>query len=189
MSTPSIVNGLAAAWLLARGRAEGLVLIPPGMETARHSFTAALVCLPLFVVLRLIAWWMQAPPPAGVPVALAGELVGYAMGWVAFALASRLLAEQAKRTEQWPQFIAAWNWTNIVQYLLLVVLLVPPALGLPAWVGNALGLAAVGYAMWLEWFVARTALGVPSMMAVMFVVLDLALGLFIGGVTGRIAGT
>ena len=52
MSTPSIVNGLAAAWLLARGRAEGLLLIPPGMETARHSFTAALVCLPLFVVLR-----------------------------------------------------------------------------------------------------------------------------------------
>jgi hypothetical protein len=69
------------------------------------------------------------------------------------------------------------------------VLLVPPALGLPAWVGNALGLAAVGYAIWLEWFVARTALGVQSMTAVMFVVLDLTLGLFIGGITGRIAGT
>lgn len=189
LNPPSIVNGLASAWLFARGRTEGLLLIPPGMDSARHSFVAALVCLPLFVTLRLIAWSLQSPPPAGLVVALAGDLVGYVLGWVAFALASRILAEQAKRTEQWPQFIAAWNWSNIVQYLLLVVLLVPPALGLPAWVGNALGLAAVGYAMWLEWFVARTALGVQSMTAVMFVVLDLALGLFIGGITGRIAGT
>lgn len=189
LNPPSIINGLAAAWLFARGRAAGLLLIPPGMESARHSFLAALICLPLFIVLRLIAWWVQGAPPSGVAVALAGELVGYSLGWVGFALASKVLAEQAKRAEQWPRFIAVWNWTNIVQYLLLVVLLVPAVLGLPAWLGNALGLAAVGYAMWLEWFVTRTALGVHSATAVMFVLLDLALGLFIGGITGRISGT
>jgi hypothetical protein len=189
LNPPSIINGLAAAWLFARGRAAGLLLIPPGMESARHSFLAAFICLPLFVVLRLIAWWVQGAPPSGVAVALAGELVGYSLGWVGFALASKILAEQAKRGEQWPRFIAVWNWTNIVQYLLLVVLLVPAVLGLPAWIGNALGLAAVGYAMWLEWFVTRTVLGVHSATAVMFVLLDLALGLFIGGITGRISGT
>ena len=173
----------------ARGRAAGLLLIPPGMESARHSFLAALICLPLFIVLRLIAWWVQGAPPSGVAVALAGELMGYSLGWVGFALASKILAEQAKRAEQWPRFIAAWNWSNIVQYLLLVVLLVPAVLGLPNWIGNALGLAAVGYAMWLEWFVTRTVLGVHSATAVMFVLLDLAIGLFIGGITGRISGT
>ena len=188
LNPPSITNGLAAAWLFALGRAAGLLLIPPGMETARHSFLAALVCLPLFVTLRLIAWWVQGAPPSGVVVSLAGELVGYSLGWVGFALASKILAEQAKRTEQWPRFIAAWNWTNIVQYLLLVVLVVPAVLGLPNWIGNALGLAAVGYAMWLEWFVTRTVLGVQSTTAVVFVVLDLALGLLIGGITGRISG-
>ena len=164
-------------------------LIPPGMDSARHSFLAAAICLPLFIVLRLIAWWAQGAPPSGVLTALAGEVVGYSLGWVGFALASRLLAERAKCAGQWPQFIAAWNWSNIVQYLLLVVLLIPTALGLPAWLGNAMGLAAVGYAMWLEWFVTRTVLGVQSATAVMFVVLDLALGLFIGGMTGRISGT
>jgi hypothetical protein len=189
LNPPSITNGLASAWLFARGKAEGLLLIPPGMDSARHSFLAAAICLPLFVVLRLVAWWVQGAPPVGVAVALTGELIGYVLGWVAFALASRILAEQAKRSEQWPQFIAAWNWSNIVQYLLMVLLLVPSALGLPSWIGNAMGLAAVGYAVWLEWFVTRTALGVQSMTAVMFVVLDLALGLFIGGVTGRISGT
>lgn len=185
---PTIINGLASAWLFARGRAEGLALIPPGMDSARHSFLAALICLPLFVVLRFIAWLVQGAPPAGIGMALAGELVGYVLGWVGFAIASKLLADQAQRGGNWPQFIAAWNWSNIVQYLLLVVLLIPSALGLPSWLGNALGLVAVGYAMWLEWFVTRTALGVQSATAVMFVVLDLALGLFIGGVTGRISG-
>jgi len=188
LNPPSVINGLAAAWLFARGRAAGLLLFPPGMDTARHSFLAALVCLPVFVVLRLIAWWAQGAPPSGVPLALAGDLVGYALGWVGFALASKILADRAKRGGNWPQFIAAWNWTNLVQYLLLVVLLVPSALGLPSWVTNTMGLVAVGYAMWLEWFVTRTALGVPSGTAITFVVLDLALGLFIGSVTGRIAG-
>lgn len=188
LNPPSIINGLASAWLFARGKPEGLLLIPPGMDSARHSFLAAAICLPLFVVLRLIGWSVQGAPPAGVVLSLAGELVGYSLGWVGFALASKLLAEQAKRSGNWPQFIAAWNWSNIVQYLLLVVLLVPTVLGLPVWVANAMGLAAVGYAVWLEWFVTRTALGVQSMTAVMFVVLDLALGLFIGGVTGRISG-
>jgi len=188
LNPPSVINGLAAAWLFARGRAAGLLLFPPGMDTARHSFLAALVCLPIFVVLRLIAWWAQGAPPSGVTVALAGDLVGYTLGWVGFALASKLLADQAKRGENWPQFIAAWNWTNLVQYMLLVVLLVPSALGLPSWVANAMGLVAVGYAMWLEWFVTRTALGVRSSTAILFVVLDLALGLFIGGLTARIAG-
>jgi hypothetical protein len=189
LNSPSITNGLAAAWLFARGKGAGALLIPNSMESARHSFLAAAICLPLFVVLRLIAWAVQGAPPSGVLVALAGELVGYSLGWVGFALASKILAEQAKRSEQWPQFIAAWNWSNIVQYLLLVVLLVPTALGLPSWLGNALGLIAVGYAMWLEWFVTRTVLGVQGATAVMFVLLDLALGLFIGGITGRISGT
>ena len=188
LTPPSITNGIVAAWLFARGRPEGLLLVPPGMASARHSFYAAAICLPLFVVLRLIAWWAQGAPPSGVAVALAGEVVGYSLGWVAFALASKLLADQAQRGGNWPQFIAAWNWTNIVQYLLLVVLLVPTAFGMPAWIGNALGLAAVGYAVWLEWFVTRTALGVQGGTAVMFVALDLILGLFIGGVTGRISG-
>jgi len=188
LNPPSIINGLASAWLFARGKAAGLLLIPPGMDSARHSFTAALVCLPLFIVLRLIAWSVQGAPPSGVPVALAGDLVGYSLGWVGFALASKILADQAKRSANWPQFIAAWNWSNVVQYLLLVILLVPAALGLPSWVGNVMGLVAVGYAMWLEWFVTRTALGVQSSTAIMFVVLDLALGLFIGSVTGRISG-
>jgi hypothetical protein len=108
------------------------------------------------------------------------------LSWTAFALVSKYLAEQAQRGENWPQFIAAWNWANVVQYSLLLALALPAALGLPTWLASVLGLAALGYAVWLEWFVIRTALVVGGGTAAMFVVTDLMLGLFIGGISSRI---
>ena len=187
--TPSLANGLAAALLLARGRPEALALLPGDMETARHSFVAALICLPAFLAIRAIGWAMQGVPKAGVAIAVLAELTGYAVAWAGFALASRSLAGQAQRAAEWPRFIAAWNWANVVQYLLLVAVLLPAALGLPGWLANTLGLAALGYALWLEWFVTRIALGVPGPTAVLFVLLDVALGLIIGAFTARIAGS
>ncbi len=187
LNPPSVANGIAAALLLARGREVGLALVPSGMEGARHSFLAAVICLPVLLAIRLHGWSTQAPPN-GEAVALVAELVGYTLGWVGFALASLMLAQRIRRDADWPRFIAAWNWTSLIQYALLIVLLVPGLLGLPAWVANALGLVAVGYALWLEWFVTRVGLNLPGPAAAIFVILDLAIGLFVGGRTVRISG-
>ncbi len=184
----SAADGIAAALLLARGRAEGLALLPSTMEGAASSFRAALVCLPAFLALRLLAWSDGAAPPAGIAVALVAEVLGFAISWAGFALASLAVATQAGRAPAWPRFIAAWNWTNLVQYLLLVALAVPPLLGLPQGVSTVLGLAALGYALWLEWFVTRSALALPGATAAMVVALDLAIGLVASGFTTRIAG-
>jgi hypothetical protein len=183
---PSSAAGLAAALLFARGRPEGLALLPNDLATARASFRAALICLPLFLIMRVLSWWLRGGPEAGIPVALVVELIGYSLSWTSFAVVSLFLAGQAKRAEQWPQFIAAWNWANVVQYVLLMGLAIPAALGLPGWMANALGLAALGYAVWLEWFVVRVALNVAGGTAAMFVITDLMLGLFIGGISSRI---
>lgn len=183
---PSIANGLAAALLFARGRPEGLALLGNDMGTALASFRAALICLPLFLVMRLMAWAMRGVPEAGLLLGLVTELIGYVLSWTVFALVSKSLAEQAQRGENWPQFIAAWNWANVVQYALLMALALPAALGMPTWLVSVLGLGALGYAIWLEWFVVRTALMVGGGTAAMFVVTDLMLGLFIGGISSRI---
>jgi len=74
----------------------------------------------------------------------------------------------------------------VVQYVVLVGLTVPTALGLPSSIGSGLGLAALGYALWLEWFVARTALQLPGGQAAVLVAIDLAIGVFINGVVERI---
>jgi hypothetical protein len=72
--------------------------------------------------------------------------------------------------------------------VVLAVFSLPALLGLSGLVADALGLAAVGYALWLQWFTARAALGVSGLRAAAFVVLDLAIALFLSGLVLRLAG-
>ena len=48
-------------------------------------------------------------------------------------------------------------------------------------------IAGLGYAVWLEWFVTRHALGVDGMRAAALVGVDLAIGLFLGGLIGSLS--
>lgn len=146
-------------------------------ETMR-SFWAAAICWPMFFALGLITGVNE-----GMGEWLV-EAVGFVVGWVGFALASQMMAKLAGREAAWPRFMAAWNWSNIPQYAALV-LLSAPGLLLPVGFAQVLALVAVGYAMWLEWFVTKHALGIPGASAVMFVLLDVAIGLFVQGIVGR----
>jgi hypothetical protein len=181
-----IEAGLRGASMLARGRPEGLMLIESSPAGVARSFWAAALCLPGFLALRLLGWAETGVPDVG--RSLVAELLGYACTWAGFALASLPLAEATGRRAEWPQFIAAWNWANVVQYLVLLALTVPAWLGLPSLLANGLGLAALGYALWLEWFVAKAALRVSGGRAAGFVLLDLMLGIFVGGLVGRLSG-
>lgn len=122
------------------------------------------------------------------PRGLAAELIGYAGAWAGFALASLLVAEAMGRRARWPHFIAAWNYTNVVQYLVLLLLTVPAVLGGQSVLANGLALIGLGYALWLEWFVARLALRLGGGQAAGLVLLDLMLSLFVGGLVARLSG-
>ena len=173
-------NGLAGALLLARGRAEGLHLVAaeeqPVMLAAARSFWAAALCLPAFVCLQLIDLYQDAHLPPHVGHGLALQLLGYAIDWAGYALLSRRVARAMGRLGAWPRFIAAWNWCNVVQYLLLVAASLPPLLGLPAIIGETAWLVATGWALWIEWYATRVALGVGVLPAAGLVLLDEALG-------------
>ncbi len=173
-------NGLQGAMLLARGRAEGLLLVAApeahAMKAAARSFWAAAICLPAFICLQLIglAQEPRLPPQAAHGFAL--QLLGYAIDWAGFALLSRFIARAMGRLPVWPRFIAAWNWCNVVQYLLLVAASLPPLLGMPDIVGQTAWLVATGWALWIEWYATRLALGIGVIPAAGLVLLDEAVG-------------
>lgn len=174
----SVANGLQAALLLARGRPEAMQLVAGDSAGAARSFWAIAICVPAFICLRLLTWQDNgAPPHAG--HALAIDLLFYGIGWLGFAVASHSLVRVLDRGPRWPQFIAAWNWCNVVQYLLLVAAAVPGILGAPSVIDQTAQLAAFGWALWLEWFAIRLALGITGRQAVAFVAFDVALGLFL----------
>ncbi|WP_230164484.1 hypothetical protein [Roseomonas sp. CECT 9278] len=181
------MRGIAAALLLARGRAAGVLAFAPTMAEARASFVAALLCLPIFLLLRGLSGTGAAGGPDAAR-ALAADVIAYVCSWAGFALASLPLAEAMGRRALWPRLIAAWNWVNLVQYVVLAAFTLPMLLGLSGLVSDALGLAAVGYALWLQWFTARAALGVNGLRAAGFVLLDLGLALFLSGLVIRLSG-
>jgi hypothetical protein len=185
--TARLGASLHGAFLLARGRRDGLLLIvaprEAEMPVAARSFWAMAVCLPAFLFLHLLDWAEGGVPPEPAP-ALMLDLLGYVIGWVGFALLSHRWAGAIGRGMLWPRFIAVWNWCNVVQYLMLVVAGLASLLGLPDLLSQTVSLVAMGWALWLEWYATRLALAIPGGQAAALVVLDFAIGVFLLGITG-----
>lgn len=181
-----IEAGLRGVFTLATGQAHGAMLIEDTPEGAARSFWAAAICLPGFLALVLLDW-ADEPPIAGFGYALLVQLLAHAAGWAGFAVASQALARSAGRGAEWPHFIAAWNWANVVQYLLLLAVSLPPLLGLPRPLASVVAVATLGYQLWLVWFVARTTLGGRGL-AVAMVGLDLLVGVVVAALVEALSG-
>ena len=169
-----IEAGLRGVLMLARGQAHGAMLIEDTPGGGARSFWSAAICLPGFLALVFLDW-AEGPPAAGVAHAFLVHLIAQAGGWAGFAVASQALAQAAGRGPEWPHFIAAWNWANVVQYLLLLAVSLPPLLGLPQPLASALAVATLGYQLWLVWFLAKTTLRSRGL-AIAVLGLDLVVG-------------
>jgi hypothetical protein len=180
----SVSAGIQGAVLLAQGRPEGLRYVEPGLDGARRSFWAALICLPMFVALRY-ADWAHVALPAHVASL---DVCGYLIGWVGFALLSRPLVTALGREARWTRFIAAWNWCNVVQYVLLLVATSPGLCGAPPWAQQSAGLIAIGWAVWLEWYAARLTLDAGPLAAAALTCVDLLIGLALSGAISTLVG-
>lgn len=182
----ALAAGLQGAFSLARGRSEGIGQVAAGRDAARLSFWAMALCLPAFLFLRVTDWaWNGMPPHLGHATAL--ELLAYATGWLAFAVASRPLAALLGRERRWELFVAVWNWCNVIQYLLLVAAAIPRLLGAPDWVCQTAGLVALGWALWLEWYGTRLALDVGGWTATGMVMVDAGIGIAMSAAIGLLS--
>ena len=183
----SVVTGMQAALLLARGRTDGLARVGDDMAEAARSFWAAAICLPAFVCLRLLAWTGNGMPPHAAHL-FALDLLSFGVGWLGFAVLSHRLVRVMGLAARWPRFITLWNWCNVVQYLLLVVFSIPGLLGAPALLDQASQLFGLGWALWLEWFAFRLTLGVGGLPAAGLVVLDVAIGVLLAAMGAAAVG-
>jgi hypothetical protein len=182
-----LTAGLQAALLLARGRADGLLLVPNERSVAARSFWAMAVCLPIIVAMRLMS---MIPDSPGVPLPhlLARDFVVFAVSWLLYTLLSHRIAGALDRGDRWPRFIAAWNWCNVIENFLLVVGSLPGFLGAPPVIDQAAQLVALGWAVWVEWYVTRSALGVSILVAAWMVLLDESIGVIASGVAQALGG-
>jgi len=177
--------GLQAALRLAGGHADGLMLLPTQPEAVWRSFAAALICWPAFIALRLMVY-AETGSDLGIGLIIVIETCAYAVSWFGFALASRHLAGLLGVQLRWPRFLAAWNWTNVLQYLLAMAGELPNWLGLPRAVLIATTVVAGLAAIFVEWQSVRLALGLRGPLAALVVVLDIAVSLLARGVADAV---
>ncbi len=179
----ALATGLQAAWRLARGRPDGLAPLQapdaPDMAVAAHSFWAMAACLPLEIAQAMMNGTTDFR-------GLTEDVMVALVSWLGFALVSHRVAASAGRTVLWPRYIAAWNWRSLLQSLVLVLALLPATLGLPGWLSETIVLVTVGWALWLEYFIARLALAFTPLQAAALVALDFAITQIASGVMDRL---
>ena len=175
---------VGGALRLARGDPRGLGFFDTSIDGFWRSFRAAVICYPLFLILlgfRVSTARWQA---AGLMPIVIVETIGYVISWVAFPLLMLPLSRWLGREERFLPFMVAYNWSQVPQTALFVILAVGAASGLlPRALSQFADLAAAVAVLLYEWYIARVALAVSSSQAVPVVLLDLVLGSVLSRIT------
>lgn len=180
-SVASVTSGISAALRLARGRADGVVLVPGDRATIARSFWSIAFCVPS-VIGRLLMSWMETGIPSDAAHLAGRELIVFVLGWLIFVDVTHRLAPLLGKADRWGRFVAVWNWCNVIEGILVIIGGIPGILGAPAIIDQACELVAIGWALWLEWYATRLALGVGPLAATALVLLDQSIGIMLASI-------
>ncbi len=175
-SRAEIVRALYGTWRFARldrGAARFFDLSHAGVW---RSFWAAPICYPLYVVLLLQRLDADTLAQSGFLHILIVETIAYVSGWAAFPLVVLGFCRWIGHEEQGFDFIAVYNWSQILQTALfvLVALVVKPLL--PTEIAPDIDLIADAVVLAYEWFIALVMLGAGGWIAGAVVLIDVVLG-------------
>lgn len=168
---------MGGALRLARGDRRGLGFFDASIDGFWRSFRAALICYPCYLL--LLAFRVAAPQwhASGMPTIVVVETIAYVISWAAFPLLILPLARWLDREERFLAFMVAYNWSQVPQSALFVLIALNRATGLLLPTGGRLAeFAALLAVMVYEWYIARVALGVSGAQASSVVIVDLVLG-------------
>jgi hypothetical protein len=182
LTQAELLRGSYGAWRLLLGDANGLKQLDTTPEGMWRSFLLAPLLLPLFA-LMVVQHAIEIGAGASWPYIFGIELSAYAIGWSAFPLAMSWIAPLIDREREYDAYIAAYNWSNVVQFALVMPLvLIGLAAILPAGIVQVLNIAVSLALLAYGWFIAKTALRLPALGAVAVVALDFIIALFVSTV-------
>jgi hypothetical protein len=176
--------GLYGAWRFARLDSGALLWIDRSPEGVSRSFWAAMICYPGFIALLAL----RIPPlewaEFGVPHILLVESIGYVCGWAALPLAALAICGWLGREQGGFNFIATYNWAQILETGLFLLVAVFGALHIvPDDTADLMSAIALLLVLLYEWFIARIAVGAGGIVAAALVLTDLVLCAVLSRVT------
>ncbi|MCB2102496.1 MAG: hypothetical protein KDE22_16585 [Rhodobacterales bacterium] len=180
-----IANALYGAWRLALFDAGGMSHFERTVSGFWRSFFAVAVVMPLFLLVS--AAQMDLIPGIRSEVHyMAIRTLSFIILWLAFPVVISGVVRSLGRDERYIDFIIAYNWSQAVQNLVYLPLLMMILAGLiPAAVAPLLTTAAIAWSLIYTWYVARVALNISPLAAVGIVAIDFLLGTVIMAFSGH----
>ena len=175
---------VGGALRLAIGDRRGLALFDISIDGFWRSFRAGVICYPLYLVLLSFRVADPVWEASGVATILAVETIAYVISWVAFPLLMLPVSRWLGRDNRFLAFMVAYNWAQIPQTGLFVLVGLERTTGLLApSAAQFIGLLAVIASLVYEWYIARVALTVTGAQAALVVIVDLVFSTALGRVT------
>src|SRR5579864_3420840 len=179
MAGPAAAEALLAltgTLRLARGDRGGLSCFDPTEAGFWHSFRAAVLCYPLYLLL------LSFPIEIGPVATVHGwryfivETIRFVIVWAAFPLAVLPLVDWLGRGDRFFGFMVVYNWCQVPQTAAFTAVTLAGATGLLATEGVLLGDLVVGIgALVYEWYISRVALAISGGRAGLVILVDLVL--------------
>lgn len=175
ISAREISQGVYGAWQLARFDSGGIKFFDNTPEAALASFKAAGLVVPIHIAfIALQTDWSTVE--VGAFAATLIHIITFVTDWTAFPLAMYYVARFCDRDEWYWRYLAAYNWAQVLQITLFVIISALIASGLlPPALGGMLIFAALIAIFFYKGFIARVGLKTTAPATVGVVLLDLGL--------------
>ena len=183
-----ILYGLYGGYRLCRFDAQGLAYFDSTIGGFWRSFFAAVLVAPIYFIIVFLDLDLSTVE-ASVGRTFLLESLAYLILVFAYPLAMHYISEALDRRPQYFLYIVAYNWASVV---LAAIELPVDALSaselLPKALADTLEIAVKLAILAILWFIARTALNVPRLMAVGLVALDFVLDLIVSSIVNARLG-
>ncbi len=181
-SAQEFARGIYGAWRLALLDRDALRWFDRSPHGVWRSFWAAALAYPGFLVATSLHL-LTSDSERSLPAALLIESIAYVFFWAAFLLAVIPFCRWLRRDAQCLDFVIAYNWSQVLQTgLWLIVELVSATRLLPDGAVVLLGLIALVLSLGYEWFIARVAIAAGNAAAFTVVLFDFVLTIGLGDV-------
>lgn len=169
-----VARALYGAYRLARLDPDGMTYFDTSPAGFWHSFTAAIVVLPLFLA-TMLARWLSVPGTVNGLRFICIELIAYVIAWTAFPVLMATVCRMLDTEQYYIRGIVAYNWAGVLQNLLYM----PVAILSLSGVGGTgpLAMMILFLVMFYTWFVIKTAMKLPPLTAWGIVALDLIISM------------
>ena len=179
-SRAEIHEALAGVIRIWKGDVSGFHAFDRSLPGFWRSYTAALLGVPIHVLLLLVSRGEAAGPIDSWHDGMV-EAIAYAVTWLAYPLLMLGITDRMGRAERFFDYMVPYNWAALAQLLVFTAAALLRA-ALPGFLGAVLMLVALAAVIHLQWFIAREGLAISGRFAFLVVVADLSLSFLIGGI-------